>query len=55
MSATPTIGTARNTAPLTCKEAGMCYQTICLLAGTLAILGLGFAYLFVRAKKAAYS
>ncbi|KAB7651296.1 OFA family MFS transporter [Sutterella faecalis] len=37
------------------KEAGMSYQTICLLAGTLAILGLGFAYLFVRAKKAAYS
>ncbi len=37
------------------KEAGMSYQTICLLAGTLAILGLGFAYLFARAKKAAYS
>ena len=37
------------------KEAGMSYQTICLLAGTLAILGLGFAYLLARAKKAAYS
>lgn len=35
------------------KEAGMSYQTICLLAGTLAVLGLGFAYLFARAKKAA--
>ena len=37
------------------KEAGMSYQTICLFAGTLAVLGLVFAYLFARAKKAAYS
>ena len=35
------------------KEAGMSYQAICLLAGTLALLGLVFAYLFDRAKKAA--
>ena len=33
------------------KEAGMSYQAICLLAGTLALLGLVFAYLFDRAKK----
>ena len=37
------------------KEAGMSYQTICLFAGTLAVIGLVFAYLFARAKKAAYS
>lgn len=35
------------------KEAGMSYQAICLLAGTLAVLGLVFAYLFDRAKKTA--
>ncbi|WP_297611887.1 OFA family MFS transporter [uncultured Sutterella sp.] len=34
------------------KEAGMSYQEICLIAGTLAVLGLVFAYLFDRAKKA---
>lgn len=33
------------------KEAGMSYQAICLLAGTLALLGLVFAYLFDSAKK----
>lgn len=35
------------------KEAGMSSQGNCLLAGTLALLGLVFAYLFDRAKKAA--
>lgn len=33
------------------KEAGMSYQGNCLLAGTLALLGLVFAYLFDRAKR----
>ena len=36
------------------KEAGMSYQAICLLAGTLALLGLVFAYLFDRAKKGSF-
>lgn len=35
------------------KEAGMSHQGNCLLAGTLALPGLVFAYLFDRAKKAA--